>query len=68
MVSVETNKKIPLDRIVPVLSFFFFFCSLNSFEMNHEKLCNECSNDTLYRNERFDDGITIYDRIPISNI
>lgn len=25
MVSVETNKKIPLDRIVPVLSFFFFF-------------------------------------------
>ena len=24
MVSVETNKKIPLDRIVPVLSFFFF--------------------------------------------
>lgn len=30
--------------------------------MNHEKLCNECSNDTLYRNERFDDGITVYGR------
>lgn len=23
MVSVENNKKIPLDRIVPILSFFF---------------------------------------------